>query len=323
LCHRGSSLRHPSNMSDKPVPVFSSFGKATKDFFEKNFPTAHKVEVATKAENGLTITTSAEKKSRKDGSQYVLGKFESKYKYEAYGLEASGTVDTDNVIKGELSVNKLGLEGLKLVAKPQIGKSQEINAGFEFQNPKVSVASSLLFKPKDGEAMLTAGFAGRKGLFSAGLETNYFLKRNDVPVGFDSVKALLSYKTSTLEIIGTAKKQWNVESKEGSLTLKSSESLLFGVSFEHKPDEKTTVHAQGEYDTTKSAPEGISLKFGAAHKLDADTTFQGKLDTDGKLLVNFAKQFCPSLKATFGTEFDIFTLGGTDHKLAVVLSYKP
>jgi len=307
----------------KSVPTFSSFGKSTNDFFTKGFPASHKLEFSTKTENGLTLTPSAEKKARKDGSEYVLGKFEGKYKYDPRGVEISATVDTDNVIKGELSCNKLGLEGLKLIAKPQIGKSQEINGGFEFQNDKVSVASSLLFKPADGETLLTAGFAARRGLFSAGLETNYFLKKNDAPTGFDSLKGLFSYKTPSLEVIATAKKQWNVESKEGSLTLKSSEKLIFGLGFDHKPQDETTLHCQFEYDTTKSAPEAFSLKFGGLHKLDADTTFQSKLDTDGKLGVHFAKQLFPSLKGTFTTEFDVFALSGAEHKCAIGLAFKP
>jgi hypothetical protein len=309
-------------MTDKPVPVFSSFGKPTNDFFTKGFPAAHKLELSTKAENGLTFINSAEKKARKDGSEYILGKFECKYKYEPYGLEITEAVDTDNVIKGEFSVNKLGLQGLKVIAKPQIGKAKEINAGFEFQNQQVSVASSLLFKA-DGETLLTAGFAGRRGLFSAGVETNYFLKKAEGPAGFDSVRGLLGYKTQNLEVLFTAKNQWNVENKESSLTLKSSNKLLFGASFEHKPGDKTTLHSQLDYDTTKPMPEAVALKFGGSHQLDADTSVQGKLDTEGKLGLHLSKQLCPSLKGTITSEFDVFALSGSEHKFALGLAYKP
>jgi len=308
--------------ADKPVPVYTSFGKTTTDFFTKGFPAAHKLEITTKAENGLTFTNSAEKKAKKDGSEYVLGKFESKYKYEPYGLDVTGTVDTDNVIKGDFSVNKLGLPGLKIFAKPQIGKSQEINAGVEFQNQKVSVASSLLFKA-DGETLLTAGFAGRKGLFSVGVETNYFLKKGDGPAGFDSIRGLVGYTTPTLEVLFTAKNQWNVENKEGSLTLKSSDVLTFGASFEHKSGEKTTLYSQLDYNTTKPMPEAVALKFGGSHKLDEATAVQSKMDTEGKLGVHLAKQLCPSLKGTITSEFDIFGLSGSEHKFALGLNYKP
>lgn len=304
------------------VPVFSSFGKTTNDFFTKGFPSAHKLEITTKTENGLTFINSAEKKARKDGTPYILGKFDCKYKHDKYGLETTETVDTDNVIKGDFSVNKLGLEGLKVIAKPQWGKAKEINAGFEFQNQKVSVASSLLFKA-DGETLLTASFAGRRGLFSAGVETNYFLKKSEGVAGLDSVRALVGYKTPNLEVLATAKNQWNVENKEGTITLQSANKLTFGASFEHKPGDKTTLHSQLEYDTTKPMPEAVALKFGGSHQLDAATTAQGKLDTEGKLTLHLAKQFCSTVKGTVSSEFDVFNLAGSEHKFAFGLAYKP
>jgi len=309
-------------MSDKPVPVFTSFGKTTNDFFTKGFPAAHKLEIATKAENGLTFTNSAEKKTRKEGTEYILGKFETKYKHDAYGFEFTGAVDTDNVIKGDLSVNKVGLSGLKILVKPQVGKSQEVSAGFEFQNKNVSLASSLLWKGS-GDALVNFALVGSNGTFSGGLESNYYLKKGNNANGFDNVRALVGFKTPSLEVLVTAKNQW--ESKEGEgllLTSKVTQKLTFGASYEHKAGEATTLHSSLDYDTTKSGAEAVAVKFGGSHKLDSDTTFQSKVDTDGKLGVHFAKQFNPNLKATLSTEFDLFALSGAEHKFAVGVAFK-
>lgn len=310
-------------MSDKPVPTFVTFGKTTNDFFTKGFPAAHKLEIATKAENGLTFTNSAEKKTRKEGSEYVLGKLETKYKYDAYGFEFSGAVDTDNVIKGDFSVNKVGLSGLKILVKPQVGKAQEVSAGFEFQNKNVSLASSLLWKG-NGDALVNFALVGSNGKFSGGLESNYFLKKGSNANGFDNVKALVGFKTSTLEVLLTAKNQW--ESKEEGLVLtntgKVSQKLTLGASYEHKAGDATTLHSSLDYDTTKSGAEAVSVKFGGSHKLDSDTTFQSKVDTDGKLGVHFSKQFNANLKATLTTEFDLFALSGAEHKFAVGVAFK-
>jgi hypothetical protein len=307
-------------MSDKPVPVFSSYGKATNDFFTKGFPAAHKLEIATKAENGLTFSNSAEKKARKDGAEYILGKMETKYKLDAYGLDFTGTVDTDNVIKADVSVNKLGLAGLKLFVKPQTGKANEVNAGFEFQNANVSLASSLLFKG-DGDALANFALVGSNGAFSGGIESNYYLKKGKTNGGFDNVKGLLGYKTSSLEVLFFAKGQW--ETKEESLSLpKVSQKVSFGASYEHKAGEATTLHSTLDYDTSKSGAEAVAVKFGGSHKLDADTTFQSKVDTEGKLGVHLAKQLHPNLKATFTTEFNLFALSGPEHKFALGVAYK-
>jgi len=305
-------------MSDKPVPVFSSFGKSTTDFFTKGFPAAHKVEIATKAENGLSFTNSIEKK-RKDGHESFLGKLDTKYKHDAYGLELTATVDTDNVIKGDLSANKIGgLSGLKLVVKPQIGKAQEVNAGFEFQNKNVSVASSFLYKG-NGEASVNFALVGSNGSVSGGIESNYFLRKGNAN-GFDSVRGLLGYRTPSLEVLLTAKNQWTI--KEDNSTSTAGPKLTFGASYEHKAGEATTLHSSLDYDTSKSGADAIVVKFGGAHKLDSDTSFNSKVDTDGKLGVHLAKQFNANVKATLTTEFDLFSLSGTEQKFAVGVAFK-
>jgi len=307
-------------MADKPVPVFTSFGKSTNDFFGKGFPASHKLEIATHSENGLTFTNSAETKTRKEG-EYILGKLETKYKHDTYGLDFTGTVDTDNVIKGELSVNKVGLSGLKLLAKPQIGKNQEVSAGLEFANKNLSVASSLLWK-HEGDALVNFGLVASNGSFFGGFESNYFLaKKNGNAAGFDNLRGLLGYKTPSLEVLVTAKNLW--ETKEESSLPKITQKRTLGVSYEHKAGEFTTLYSALDYDTSKAGAEAVAVKFGGSHKLDAATTFQSKVDTEGKLGVHLAKQFNPNLKATLTTELNLFTLlGPVEHRFAVGLNYK-
>jgi len=307
-------------MSDKPVPVFTSFGKTTNDFFSKGFPASHKLEISTKAENGLTFTNTAETKTRKGEGEYILGKLETKYKHDTYGLEFTGSVDTDNVIKSDVSVNKIGLAGLKLLVKPQFGKSQEVSAGLEFANKHLSVASSLLWKG-DGDALVNFGLVGNHGAFFGGFESNYFLKKGTNATGFDNVKGLVGYKTSSLEVLLTAKNVW--ETKEESSLAKVTQKLTLGASYEHKAGDFTTLYSSLDYDTSKAGAEAVAVKFGGSHKLDVDTTFQTKVDTEGKLGVHLAKQLNPNLKATLTTEFNLFALSGpVEHKFAVGLAFK-
>jgi len=308
----------PVLVSDKPVPVFTSFGKSTTDFFTKGFPAAHKLEISTKAEHGLSFTNSIEKK-RKDNHESVLGKLDTKYKHEAYGLELSATVDTENVIKGDISVNKVGgLSGLKLVVKPHVGKAQEVNAGFEFQNKNVSLASSFLYKGS-GETSVNFALVGSNGSVSGGFESNYFLRKGNAN-GFESVRGLLGYKTPSLEVLVTAKNQWTI--KEDGSTSAASPTLTFGCGYEHKAGEDTTLHSSLDYDTTKTGGDAVVLKFGGSHKLDSDTSFSTKIDTDFTLGVHLAKQFNSNLKATLTTEFDLFALSGAEHKFAVGVAFK-
>jgi len=303
------------------VPVFTSFQKSTNDFFNKAFPSSHKVDVTTKAVNGLTFVSTAEWKAKKDGSPYVLGKLEAKYKLEAKGLEFTGTLDTDSLVKADVSVSNT-LPGLKVVFKPQLGKSQEVTGGLEFQNHNVGVLSTLLWKA-EGDALVTSSVVtGRQGLLF-GFESNYYVKRGEpekVPSGLDSFRGLFNYKASNLDLTLTVKKQWNAD---GGESLKSSaQKLLVGGTFEHKASEDTTLHSSFEYDTTKPVTEALKLQFGGVRKLDEETTTQAKFNADGKLTVQVAKQLSSQLKGNLTTELNTFNLAASDHKFALGLSFK-
>jgi hypothetical protein len=150
-----------------------------------------------------TFVSSAEKKERKDGTQYILGKVEAKYKCceGKNSFEATGSVDSDNVIKGDFSLTHASLPGFKFLLKPQTGKSQEIVGGFEFQNPHLSASSSILYK-RVGDVIFTGTLVGGYNRISIGLESIYAFSReqgNKTPAGLDSLKGLFNYKTPTLD----------------------------------------------------------------------------------------------------------------------------
>jgi len=264
-------------------------------------------------------------KLKKDGSPYILGKLETKYKLEEKGFEFTGTLDTDSLVKADFSVANT-LPGLKVVFKPQLGKSQEVTGGVEFQNHNAGLLSTLLWKA-EGDALLTASVVtGRQGLLF-GFESNYYLKRGEpekVPAGLDSLRGLFNFKAANLDVTLTAKKQWNAASgKEGESLVKSSaQKLILGGSFEHKASNDTTLHTTFEYDTTKPVAEGIKLQFGGVRKLDDDTTSQAKFNADGKFTVHVAKQLSSQLKGTLTTELDTYNLAASEHKFSLGLSFK-
>jgi len=198
-------------MATDKIPLFSNFGKSTNDFFTKGFPCTHKLELTTKAENGLTFVSSAEQKERKDGTQYILGKVEAKYKCSCDAskstFEASESVDTDNNIKGDISVTHASLPGFKFILKPVTGVSHEVAGGFEFVNPNASASTSLLYKHA-GDLVFTGTFVGGRSGFNFGVESVYAFARaheSKTPKGLDSFKGLFNYKTPTLDVSFYAK----------------------------------------------------------------------------------------------------------------------
>jgi len=323
-------------MTDK-IPIFSNFGKPTNDFFTKGFPRTHKLELSTKAENGLTLISSAEQKERKDGTQYILGKVEAKYKCSCDSskegdssktvFEATESVDTDNVIKGDYSLTTSALPGFKFILKPQTGSSHEVTGGFEYQNHNVSASTSLLYKLAGDLAFTGTLVGGIKGC-NFGVESVYSFSRasdSKVPKGLDSVKGLFNYKTPTLDGSFYVKEQWNLESdkKEQNESKPAPTSkITVGGYYEHKPTEFVSLHSLLEADLNKTVSESVSCTFGGSYKVDSETTTQAKFNTDGKLTLHVRKDLTSHLSTTLTSEFNTFNLGGNEHKVAVGVIYK-
>jgi len=253
-----------------------------------------------------------------------LGKLETKYKLEKYGLEFTGTVDTDNLIKGDLAVSNLGLPGFKAILKPQTGPSQEVTTGFEYQQPHFSLSSTVLWKPTGDILVSAAAVGGASNGVSLGLESSYFVARatdaKAVP-GLDGLKGLLNYKTDSLDFTLYAQQKWNVADKDASKP--GIQKLLVGSTYEHKAGASTVLQSAVEWDSSKSKSDSFTFQFGGSHKLDDTTSTQAKINTEGKLTVVLGKQFTQQLKGTLTTEFNTVALQGTEHKFAYGFSFKP
>ncbi len=144
---------------------------------------------------------SAEKKSKQDKEtqvQYILGTFQPKYKAAKYGLDFTGTIDTDNQLKGELNLDDLFVSGLKGIFKGQGGQNKELEAAFEYKHELGTATSSFLWN-SNGKSLLSAtATAGRNG-FAAGLETKYSFKPAGAGV-LESVTGSVNYKVGAHDV---------------------------------------------------------------------------------------------------------------------------
>jgi len=305
------------------VPIFANVGKTTNDFFSKGFPTSHKVELSTAAANGLTFISSAERKTKKGEGDYILGKVEAKYKWQqaSNSLDLTAAVDTDGLFKGEVGIVHASLPNLKLVVKPQGGKTTDVSTGLEFQNQNLSAASTVLWKP-NGTLNFTGSILARAGKgVSAGVESVYAFRRASqaVPGGLDSVKVLVNVKRDPSLEFSVFAQETFVETKEDQPTPVGK--LTVGGFYEHKASSATTLHSSFDWDSSKT-DKAFTCKFGASYKVDADTSVQGKLDQDGLLTVHVAKQLTEHIKGTVTTDFNTLDLAASSHKLAVGVLYK-
>jgi hypothetical protein len=290
-------------MTSKPaaVPLFSTFGKGTNDLLTKGFPTTYKAEVTTKAENGVNFVTSFERDNDK-----LVGTFQPKYKLDKYGLEFTGTIDTSNTFKGDLSVDNL-LPGLKTIFKGATAlDEQSVEAGFEYKHEFGTATGSFLWK-KGKTTLGASATVGRQAL-TAGVSTKYSVDSSSLVF----VSGGLNYKAPSHDISAFVKR----EEKSGK------SEIVLGGSVLYTAGKEATFASTVEYDLQQAPAAAIKVKFGGSYNLDADTTGKARFDTEGKLALAVARQLNPSLKATLGAELNTFELQSNKHKYGFAFELK-
>jgi len=296
------------------APLFSSFGKPTKDFFSKGFPSTHKVEVTTKAENGVNFVVSTERKKTAK-ADVIVGTFQPKYKWAAYGLDFTGTIDTDNQFKAELSLEDLLLPGVKGSFKGTAGGKQEAETGLEYKHELATLTTNFLWSAKGINTLSVSSTATRCG-FTAGLEAKGSFSSGGQNANLDSLAGAVNYKASAHDVTAFLRSEGMASTHGGS----QPRSVRAGLSLYYTANKDTGVAAQLDYDFQKESPLTVSL--GGSLKLDSDTETKAKVGTDGRLGLAVAKQVNSSFKATLGADLNTFDLAGQDHKFGFAFEIK-
>jgi hypothetical protein len=180
------------------APLYSNLGKGAKDLLSKGFPSTHKVEVTTSAENGFQFVSSAEKKQA-NKADVVVGTFQPKYKIISRGIELIGTFDTANQIKGELTMENLLVPGVKGTFKAQTGASSDLEAAFEYKHEAGTFTSTIVHNPIASSTLLSATATVSRQAITAGLESKYAISTN-LPGTLTTVTGALNYKAATHDL---------------------------------------------------------------------------------------------------------------------------
>lgn len=270
--------------------------KGANDLLTKSFKYDNKVEIKSKASNGVTFTSEAQ--VSKPSSVFV----------KAEGKSGTFSVDklqvsSDKKIAAEFSLADAA-PGTKLTAKFTDGSraagadaitavvGAEIKSGkafttFDVDAIKQSVAFTTLVAYKD--FLLGA---------SAKITTDSGVKPADYGV-------LVGYKT----------KEYTVSAE--------TEAKLAGLkaTFYHVSSPTLTTAAIARMPLTGgSAYKSSDVSLGFAYAAAADTTITTRVSSAGKVAVSYAQQVSPMTKLTFATEIDAANIASDDHKVGVLLS---
>jgi voltage-dependent anion channel protein 2 len=277
--------------------VFKDVQKSAKDLLKDDYCFDKKFKLSTKTQNGVAFT--AEGTMNPKGTE---GKVTSKFKYDTisvdklftgsngrFGLEAS---TKDNLVEGL----KLGLKFEDGVAGSGAGAGS-VNATYTTDNVTVTSEIDVVEGPTlySGVTVAYQGFVA-----GADIKYNTQLDDKEATPSLTDAGAVVGY--------GTTDFSTSVHAQEKGKKL--------NFVYHQVVDADTAVVAQLELE-----PKGSNrlLTLGGAKRIDAFTTFSGKVDSKGVVSANWIQVIRPQVKVIVSAAVDSKSLAADSHKFGIQL----
>jgi len=266
--------------------LYADLGKKATDLLSKEFPDKTKVEVNSRASNGLQLQTIATRNH--DGS--IVGSVQPKYTFVKQGVTLSSTIDTNRVVKVEATVEN-SLPGLKATVGGQ-SDTESFKADFEWRHDVATLTTGLDFFSPKGNTLSATGLFNWEG-FSVGGAAEYFIADKQE---FRKVDGVFGYTTPDLQLTAFSRRKGEV----------------FGGTYFQKISPSINLAAEMAFDLRKSdvTPK---LTFGGSYLLDSisSSTVKGKFDTDGKLSLSYGQKLNSVARVTVGSTINTNNLGAS------------
>jgi voltage-dependent anion channel protein 2 len=287
-----SSHAPPSSVSSNVPPSYADLGKVTRDLFSKGFNYGfYKLETKTKTQSGIEFNTTSS--SNHDSGKFH-GNLEMKYKWTDYGLCLTEKWTTDNTLANEVTIEDKLLQGLKLsfdasFSPPTGKKTGKIRSEYKREYVHTNCEMDFDFA---GPTIYGAAVLGYKG-FLGGYQ-----------MVFDTAKSTLSQNNFAL---GYTNPQFTLHS-----TLKDGSEITTTVY--QKVNDQLDVGFSLDYTFGSNC-----TKFGVAGKyaVDKDTTFRGKLNSNGQIGASYQQRIRAGLTLTLSSLIEGKTLNQGGHKVGL------
>mmetsp|Transcript_3237 Transcript_3237/g.11298 ORF Transcript_3237/g.11298 Transcript_3237/m.11298 type:complete len:274 (-) Transcript_3237:75-896(-) len=255
---------------------FKDIGKGATDFFKKDFPTSHKVEVTSKPKD-VEVKVTADYAG--EGAKVTV---EPKYVCNDWNLEVNASVDTSNAMKVSANVTDKIAKGLKTSVEFSFAGTQQVTAGVEYKADSVTAKSDFVF-PGNSKASANFGLVFQK---------------NELAVGVDG-KAVLGAEPSVANINGGL--QYKKPDFTGALFVRSKgDAIDVEASYLHSLKCCTLVTG-AKYSVNESR---TCLGFGWAKKLEDGSTFKTMFCSDGSISASYKHSLSSCSSFTAGTKIN-------------------
>ncbi|OQS06755.1 voltage-dependent anion-selective channel protein [Thraustotheca clavata] len=278
------------------APVFKDISKTANDVLNDDYDYSRKLKIKTKTANGVTFTTEGAMAANKS----ILAKVGANFRVPQIG----------GLTISKLQVTTAG----RIVAEADI-------ANAIVDNLKVS------FKFEDGSRKVSASQVGKLGLeykqpaFTTNLEAD-ITGKNVTGAGVAVVSGVIIGANAAFNVEKSAVSDFGGALAFGGadyqVTIASKKSLkTVAAAFHHKPCKSTIYAASIDYDVQTAAN---ALTLGGRYVANAETTFAGKVNSDGFVSLACVQKVTPFLSLTTSAHIDAKHFEGDAHKFGLGLT---
>lgn len=282
-----------------PAILFKDIGKIANNTLSDDYDFNRKLKIKTKTADGVTFTTEGAMGAR----NAILAKLSSAFSHSS-GLNISKLqVTTHGRVVGEANVANALMDGLKLTFKVEDGSLKNAAGvkyrpvgkfGAEYRAPTFSTTA---------EADFTNNVVSTSGVLSI---QNQFLFGASVALNVE--KSAVSDKNVALSVVRP--------DFHASVVTKKNFGLI-SASFDHKPCSNCLVAAVLEH-TLKQQTNALTV--GGRYSPDKQTTYCGKINSDGFMSLALIQKITPVVALTTSAHIDVKNIEGESHKFGLGLT---
>jgi len=272
-------------------PNFGDIGKACNDLFSKDFPTAVKLEVKTRAPNGVQFTVRGSE-DPKIGA--IAGEIEGKYTDLATGITFTESWTSANALKGKLELEQNFPKGLKAEITGELNPATSArNAKFGLIYAQPTFHARTFVDVLKGPVVTGDAVLGHEG-FLVGAEASY-----DIGLG-----AIKRYQAT----VGYAAPEYIV-SVNGNNNMST-----FTASYYHRVSALVEAGGKATYDA-KSPSKDVALEIATKYILDPTAYVKAKINNGGIAAVSYNQILRPGIKVGIGATIDTQHFNESAHKI--------
>lgn len=281
-----------------PAILFKDIGKVANNTLSDDYDFNRKLKIKTKTADGVTFTTEGAMGAR----NAILAKLSSAFTHSS-GLQISKLqVTTHGRVVGEANVANALMDGLKLTFKVEDGSLKNA-AGIKYRPVgKFGAEYRASNFATTAEADFTNNVVSTTGVFVY----DHFVLGAQAALNVE--KSAVADKNLALSYV--------CQDFHASVVTKKNLGVI-SASFDHKPASNCVYAAVLDHNLKQ---QSNALTVGGRYAPDKQTTYCGKINSDGFMSLALIQKITPVVALTTSAHIDVKNIEGESHKFGLGLT---